>query len=112
MKTLHLIIMGILCLFATSCGSDDEPEAPYSGPWAVIYMESFNLMHNTSDSFHKWFDEHYDDFDAASLEMSNGSSWTWQGDYILWTDYDKAIRGNVQWIEIVDNASENEIKIK
>ncbi len=108
MKRIFRLLMGFLCLFATSCNSE-EPETPYSGPWIISYMESFNWIRNTSSAFHEWFDEHSDDFDSASLEMSNGTLWNWQGDYILWTDYDKAIRGNVQWIEIVDNSTEDEI---
>lgn len=43
MKTIHWIIMSVLCLFASSCGSDDEPTSPtLTGPY-VANIEAHNL---------------------------------------------------------------------
>lgn len=110
MKTIHWLLMGILCLFATSCASD-EPDAPYTGPWEIHYLESWVGLHNSTPEFEKWFLNHTDCF--VEFHFSNKTG-TYKGsytDYIELNDYNQYM-GEIYWCEIVPTATEDEIKAK
>lgn len=101
--------MGILCLFVTSCGSD-EPDAPYTGPWEIHYVESWvGGFHNNSPEFELWFLNHTDCF--VEFHFKNGNTEGYYTDYIELNDYKKDC-GLIYWREIIPTASEQEIKAK
>lgn len=110
MKTLHWILLGILCLVVSSCGSDDEPEVPYTGPWMVEYFEEYSYTHNNSPEFIKWFNDHIGCF--VRCNFRKGNSMFEFTDYVELDDYKNYPVGNIEWIEIVDNATEDEIRSK
>ncbi|WP_295729742.1 hypothetical protein [uncultured Muribaculum sp.] len=115
MKNILTLTTLICCLLLTACSSDDEPQAEYTGPWVVIYYESYHGMHNNSEEFMVWFQNHIGDFDAAIFEKSNGESWILQAsndDWIELNDYGNWYNGEIQWIETIDKASEEDIKTK
>lgn len=112
----HLIwIMGVLCAILSSCTSD-EPISEYTGPWEIIYSEQFHGIHNSSDDFKEWFEEHYDFWYSARFASYSGNpTQIWyasNGDYIELEDYSKYYNGDIEWIEIIDKASESTIKQK
>lgn len=108
MKSLRWLTIGILCLICTSCGSDDEPDVPYTGPWEIEYYEEYSLIHNDSPEFESWFNSHLNDFQVCSFW--DGHSVYEYTDYVELDDYKNYHTGEILWIEIVDNASESEIK--
>lgn len=107
MKTIHWLILGIICLVFTSCGSDDEPEAPYTGPWEIHYIESWVGIHNNSQEFEEWFLDHTDCF--VEFYFNNGTQQGYYTDYIELNDY-KNYCGEIYWLEIIPNATEDEVK--
>lgn len=113
-KILSILLIAFsLCLF-NSCNSD-EPEAPYTGPWAIIYSEVYHYMHNSNDDVKIWFDSHSQFFQEAQLYNDvNGNSWSFKSpeDVIYWSDYSEWSSGTILWVEVIDNASEDEIKQK
>lgn len=109
MKVLHWLIIGILCLVTSACGSDDEPEAPYTGPWEIHYFESWVGIHNNSPEFEEWFLNHTDCF--VEFYFQNGTQQGCYTDYIELNDY-KNYCGEIYWREIIPIASEDEIKTK
>lgn len=109
MKAIHRIIMGLLCLFVTSCGSD-EPDAPYNGPWVIVYDEEYSYMHNDSQEFVDWFNLHLNDFVGCKFVKGNTSYQFY--DYVELDDYKNYPIGYIEWIEIVNRATEDEIKSK
>lgn len=110
MKTLHWLIMGILCLVLPACSSNDEPDAPYTGPWAIGYYEEYSYMHNNSPEFVEWFNAHLECFVACKFIKGN-AIYTFD-DYVELDDYNNYPQGYIEWIEIVENATEEEIKAK
>lgn len=108
-KAIHLLLMGILCILATSCGSD-EPNAPYPGPWEVCYAESYSEIHNNTQEFIDWFNLHLNDF--VVCKFVKGDTYYQFDDYVELDDYKNYPIGYIEWIEIVDRATEDEIKSK
>ena len=109
MKAIHWIIMGILCLLATSCGSD-EPEAPYTGPWEICYAESYAGIHNSTQEFIDWFNAHTNDFEIAYFSSRYEN--VCYDDYIELNDYKHYPMGEIFWREIITQATEDEVKAK
>lgn len=109
MKTLHWLLMGIICLAFTACGSDDEPEEPYTGPWEIYYGESYCGIHNNCDGFNTWLSNHKDCLLRAKFYTPNGNSVEYT-EYVTEEDYTEFYSGEIEWSEIVDKASEEEIK--
>lgn len=108
MKTIHWLLLGILCLFVTSCGSD-EPDAPYTGPWEIYYGESYWGIHNDSKEFNAWLADHKNCMVECVLYHLNGNSVQYT-DYITEDDYKDFYYGNIAWVETIDEASESEIE--
>lgn len=109
MKTIHWLLMGILCLFVSSCGSD-EPDAPYTGPWEISYLESYVGIHNNSQEFIDWFNQHTNDFEIAYFSSRYEN--VCFDDYIELNDYKHYTMGEIYWREIVTQATEDDIKAK
>lgn len=109
MKTLHWLIMGILCLVLPACSSNDEPDAPYTGPWEVYYGETFWGIHNNCKDFNEWLANHKDCLVAAKFDYPNGNSVEYT-EYVTEEDYKEFYSGEIEWCEMVDKASEEEIK--
>lgn len=108
MKVLHWLIVGIFCLLFSSCGSD-EPKTPYTGPWEIYYEESYWGLHNNSDAFNTWLANHKNCLLAAKFSHLNGNSVQYS-DYVTEEDYSEFYSGDIAWLEIVDHATEDEIK--
>lgn len=102
------IILSALCLITSACDSD-EPEKPYTGPWEIYYGESYYGIHNNCDEFNTWFAAHENDFEVAKFTYPNGD-WVIISDYITKKDYSVFYSGDIAWIEIVECASEDEVK--
>ena len=100
--------MGIVCLIVSACASDDEPESPYTGPWVIDYMEEYSYMHNDSPEFEEWFNAHLDCF--AGCKFIKGDSYYEFFDYVELDDYKNYPKGYIEWIEVINTASEDEIK--
>lgn len=97
MKTLHWLLMGILCIVLSACSSNDEPEAPYSGPWEIHYFESYVGIHNNSNEFEDWFNNHTQYFVEARFSNYSGSEKMYYTDYIELDDY-KNYYGEIYWL--------------
>ena len=114
-KLLKLSALFIV-LILSACSSDDEPEPEYTGPWEVVYDEQYIGWHTKAPNFKNWFQKHLQDFEDAEFRDASGSSgviYTKEnGDWIEWQDYSKWYSGRIIWAEIVQYASENEIKAK
>lgn len=108
MKSLHWFIGGILCLIASACGSD-EPEKPYTGPWEIYYEESYWGLHNNSNEFNTWLAMHKEGLLAAKFSHLNGNSVLYS-EYVTEEDYSEFYSGDIAWCEVVDCATEDEIK--
>lgn len=108
MNKYLLIIIGILSLLGSSCGSD-EPEPPYTGPWQVAYYEEYSYIHNESPEFIDWFNSHLDNF--VECQFYDGHNTYYYSDYVELDDYKNYHTGSILWIEIVNNATEDEIKL-
>lgn len=99
-----------------ACGSSssDEPEMPeqeYTGPWEVVYTESYNGIHNDSPEFKKWFEGHSKWFDSAKFENAVTSwSFTASDDTVIWADYDDWTKGDICWVETINGVNEEGIK--
>ncbi len=111
MKTLHWLIIDILCLILSACSSNDEPDAPYTGPWEIHYFESYVGLHNNSKEFEHWFNSHTQYFVEARFSNYTGTTQMQYTDYIELDDY-KNYFGEIYWLEIVPKATEDEIKQK
>lgn len=109
MKNYLLIAIGFLFLFISSCSSD-EPETPYTGPWEIFYEESYVGLHNNSPEFVEWFNNHTDDFEIAFFRSYNVDAT--YSDYVELDDYKHFQMGDICWHEIVQKATEEEIKAK
>lgn len=109
MKTIHWLLIGIISLLASSCGSDDEPETPYMGPWVIDYIEEYRYMHNDSPEFVEWFNAHLDCF--VYCKFMKGNAYYEFDDYVELDDYKNYPKGYIEWIEIIDKATEDEIKL-
>ena len=66
----------IIVLILSACSSDDEPEPEYTGPWEIVYDESYYGLHNDSQDFREWFINHSQYLEAAQLQKLNGATWT------------------------------------
>lgn len=109
-----IILIGILCALLSACTSQDEPEVEYTGPWEIDYAEYYVGWHTNNPSFKTWFQQHTNNFESA--EFSNYSQTQKvqynkeAGDWIEWDDYSKWFAGIIEWSEVIDNATEGEIK--
>lgn len=110
MKKSLRIIIGLICLTIFGCSSEDEPEAPYTGPWVVGYYEEYSYTHNNSSEFVDWFKDHLECFVGCKFIKGNAQYEFY--DYIELDDYDNYPIGYIEWIEIIDKATEDEVKNK
>lgn len=110
MKALLVLIGGLLCLITSACGSD-ELVTPYTGPWEIQYIESWEGIHNNSLEFEEWFQRHTDYFVEAYLSNKSGTSNYHYTDYIDPSDY-KYYYGQIYWVEVIPNATEDEVGLK
>ena len=115
-KAVIYFLALFLLAITTACGSSssdepDNPEQEYTGPWEIVYYESYYGIHNETQEFQKWFDAHYKWFDSAKL-VNGDKTWifTSQDDYIIWDDYKEWKKGEICWVEELNGAKEDEVK--
>lgn len=115
-KSLYGALIVFLSLAIQSCSSDEEPIQEYTGPWQIIYYEDYNGMHNTSAEFVSWFDAHLNCFSKAHFVSWSGTQImnldAAEGDYIELGDYSKFSYGQIEWVETIAKANEDEIKAR
>lgn len=111
MNKLCYILTAILAWAFTSCGND-EPKFEENKDWVIIYSEIYDRTHNNTPEFESWFNDHLQCFEEARFEnaMSNVSYSKKNGDYIEWNDYSIWSSGAIEWVEIVYDKSEDEVK--
>lgn len=111
-KFLNWLLLLIIAIFP-SCGSNDEPEQPYMGPWEVYYYESYYGLHNDSPEFVNWFELH-NQFFYSAMFINGNSQWMFDAtsDRPMLKDYAEWYEGNITWIEIVGKATEEDVKVK
>jgi len=107
-KLLKLSALFVV-LILSACSSDDEPEPEYTGPWEIVYDESYYGLHNDSQDFREWFINHSQYLEAAQLQKLNGATWTITDKDFRLSDYDEWYSGRIRWYQIVDNSSEQDI---
>ncbi len=111
MKNLLMWLLLPAIAILASCESHNEPEQPYTGPWEICYEEHYYGLHNDSKEFVNWFESHNQFFYAA--KFTNGSNlWMFDStsDKPILDDYKEWYEGDIMWIEIVDNSTEETIK--
>lgn len=104
----------LMVLILSACSSDDEPEPEYTGPWQIEYAEYYRGLHTSDPTFKVWFQNHINNFENAEFTNYSQTKKTFysreDGDWIEWEDYSTWYEGAIEWSEIVENASESEIK--
>lgn len=112
-KLLTLSALLMASIFS-ACSSDDEPEPEYTGPWKIEYAENFRGLHTSNPDFKIWFQNHTNDFETADFVNYSHTQYVNYtkegGDWIEWADYSKWYEGLIDWSEVVEYASEEEIK--
>jgi hypothetical protein len=115
MNKLLKISALIIVLILSACSSDDELEPEYTGPWKIEYAEYYRGLHTSDPAFKVWFQNHVNNFDNASFRNYSQTKETFYsreaGDWIEWSDYTTWYEGAIEWSEIVESASESEIKM-
>lgn len=111
MKKFGLILY-LSCLLLSSCDShDEEPELIYKGPWRVIFYEEFVQIHNNSDEFKIWFDNHADYLSAAKF-LTNNVEYLWE--YPSKEDveecYSVSYCGYIEWYMEIPVADEEDLQ--
>lgn len=88
----------------------------YTGPWQIVYEESFYEGNTKDPKFKGWFENHLQGFECAEFRNALGNTivtYTKEnGDWIEWQDYERWYQGSIIWYETVENATEDEIKAK
>lgn len=114
MKTIKTSLILLLSLFVYSCSSttSDEPDMPYDGPWIIYYDESYYGIYKRSAEFEEWFDNHLQNFESAYFRQLDGTTWEFScdDDFPLLSDYNEWYMGDIVWTEIIQKATEDEIK--
>lgn len=112
------IFCSIICLLLSACSSSNDEPIEYIGPWEIFYIEDYHGVHTDSDGFIAWFNNHINHFDAAIFYQSLSNDYysftldASDGGIIELYDYENWYSGTIQWYEIVEYATETEIKEK
>lgn len=110
-KILNSLLILCIAVLSSCSSSHEEPEQPYTGPWEIYYDEYYYGLHNDSNEFVNWFESHNQFFHAAKFTSGN---FIWMFDSTsgkpILDDYKEWYEGNIIWIEIVDNTTEETIK--
>lgn len=62
------ILLFILCFVLVACSSStDEPNMKYTGPWQIVYEESFYEGNTKDPKFKDWFENHLQGFECAEF---------------------------------------------
>ncbi len=112
MKTRLLILALLAISLLSSCSnSSDEPNIPYIGPWIVMYDEDYYGIHNDSEEFNKWFEDHNKFFSEARF-VNGLNSWSFDSstDYPILEDYKHWFSGALIWYEVIPEATESELE--
>lgn len=110
------IFCGIICLLLSACSSSNDEPTEYTGPWEIAYSEYYYGVHTDNEDFITWFNNHTSHFEAAFFRSADNSV-----EFILLASYDNVVElydyenwysGDIHWYEIVEHATEAEIKEK
>lgn len=113
MKKIELIFC-VLCLLLASCTShENEPDMTYNGPWRVVFYEEFIQLHNNSEDFNEWFNQHSDYLSAAQF-LIKGENLELKWEYPTKNDveyyYSASYCGAIEWYMEIPKANENDLK--
>ncbi len=110
------IFYSIICLFLSACSSSNDEPTEYTGPWEIVYEETYYGIHTDSEDFITWFNNHTNYFEAAFFHTINNNIEfvlvASDGNVVELYDYEDWYSGNIHWREIVEQATETEIKEK
>lgn len=113
MKKIGSIIC-FLCLLLSSCDShSEEPELGDKGPWRVIFYEEFVQIHNNSNEFKIWFDNHAEYLSTAKFLINKDNSkyvWEYPSKENVEEYYSVSYCGSIEWYMEISVADEKELK--
>lgn len=116
MKKIILLVTFISLIISACSSSTDEPELEYTGPWEIEYIEEYIGWHTSDPAFKLWFEYNINNFESASFANYSHSQVVFYtkdgGDWIEWSDYKTWYEGVIEWSEIINDATEDEIKSK
>lgn len=83
----------------------------FTGPWRIVYLESFSYIHSNSEDFNKWYDENIQNMiDASFLVSEPNYHWEYPSPQAASDFYGKSICGTLQWSVVIPKASEHELQ--
>ena len=108
------ILLGVISLLLSACSSQDELVVEYAGPWRIDYVETYAGWHTSDPAFEMWFTKHIEYFESANFENYSKTLFASydkaNGDWIEWNDYKDWFYGTITWSEVIDCATESEVK--
>lgn len=111
MKNIFTWLLLSVIAILSSCESHDEPEHPYTGPWEIAIDEYFYGIYNGSTEYIDWFNEHQQYIVGAKF-IKNTVTTSISGNDVLYTDYKHYYEGSIAWYQIIDKASEQDLKLQ